>query len=398
MSHFTVLVVTDQKDQHDAALQPFHEFECTGTNDQYVIDIDITQKQRDEYETDETWRLKDAQGNLHYPYGDEFYRDPTEEEKPKVGMGTGCGGGLTWTSKDWKDGLGYRPKVKFIPEGYEEITLLKKEIMTFKEFVEGNYSEEFFVEHGAEIDLEDDHKYGHAQLDENGEIVKIIDRTNPNAKWDWWVVGGRWRGLMIPKDLSQAEKGENGLMGSNFNPDGVDVCQVKNLDLAAMKEKQIQHMKDRYSKAFKKFHEQKRRDDENYVEISFEEFNDLIIKKGQASNNLRAAWKAIDEKGSYANFIDEKKNAGDPDAILFRDTPISDWEGIVEWKTLDQALEDVAPFSTFAVLMDGKWYEKGEMGWWAMVAGEDENWSSKFADLFASLDGEKWLTVVDCHI
>jgi hypothetical protein len=39
MSHFTVLVVTDTPDE-DAltrALQPFHEYECTGTKDKYVV-------------------------------------------------------------------------------------------------------------------------------------------------------------------------------------------------------------------------------------------------------------------------------------------------------------------------------------------------------------------------
>lgn len=41
MSHFTVLVIADD---HEAALQPFHEFECTGINDQYVQDIDVTQE------------------------------------------------------------------------------------------------------------------------------------------------------------------------------------------------------------------------------------------------------------------------------------------------------------------------------------------------------------------
>lgn len=39
MSHFTVLVIGDD---HEKQLQPFHEFECTGTDDQYVIDKDVT--------------------------------------------------------------------------------------------------------------------------------------------------------------------------------------------------------------------------------------------------------------------------------------------------------------------------------------------------------------------
>jgi len=42
MSHFTVLVVTDTAEELEAALQPFHEYECTGIEDEYVIDVDRT--------------------------------------------------------------------------------------------------------------------------------------------------------------------------------------------------------------------------------------------------------------------------------------------------------------------------------------------------------------------
>lgn len=45
MSHFTCLVVGDDV---EGQLQPFHEFECTGTNDQYVIDVDKTDEMREQ--------------------------------------------------------------------------------------------------------------------------------------------------------------------------------------------------------------------------------------------------------------------------------------------------------------------------------------------------------------
>ena len=45
MSHFAVLVITEQEPIDDvlsAALQPFHEYECTGIDDKYVVDVDVT--------------------------------------------------------------------------------------------------------------------------------------------------------------------------------------------------------------------------------------------------------------------------------------------------------------------------------------------------------------------
>ena len=59
MSHFAVLAVLPgstplEKDAIQEALeqamQPYHEFECTGNDDQYVQNIDITARVRREYE------------------------------------------------------------------------------------------------------------------------------------------------------------------------------------------------------------------------------------------------------------------------------------------------------------------------------------------------------------
>jgi len=57
-------------------------------------------------------------------------------------------------------------------------------------------------------------------------------------------------------------------------------------------------------------------------------------------------------------------------------------------------------FSTFAVITpDGKWYEKGEMGWWACVSNEEEEWDIKYKERFIDTANPEWiLTVVDCHI
>lgn len=48
MSHFTVAVFTNENKSVEELLAPFHEFECTGINDEYVQDVDITEdvKQR----------------------------------------------------------------------------------------------------------------------------------------------------------------------------------------------------------------------------------------------------------------------------------------------------------------------------------------------------------------
>jgi hypothetical protein len=54
----------------------------------------------------------------------------------------------------------------------------------------------------------------------------------------------------------------------------------------------------------------------------------------------------------------------------------------------------------FAVLKDGKWYERGQMGWWAIVSDEQDQdvWTDKVSELFDGLDPNTQVTAVDCHI
>jgi hypothetical protein len=52
------------------------------------------------------------------------------------------------------------------------------------------------------------------------------------------------------------------------------------------------------------------------------------------------------------------------------------------------------------VIKDGKWYQRGEMGWWACVANEKESdvWAEEFGKLMESLSDDTLMTLVDCHI
>lgn len=111
---------------------------------------------------------------------------------------------------------------------------------------------------------------------------------NPNAKWDWYSLGGRWSGMIKLKKGAQGMAGESGVFGNTV---GIDQAQVKDIS--------------------------------NLSEIK-----------------------------------------------------------------------------TFAVLKDGKWYEKGEMGWWGIVSNEkdQEEWDSEIEKLLNSLSGDTLISIYDCHI
>ena len=56
--------------------------------------------------------------------------------------------------------------------------------------------------------------------------------------------------------------------------------------------------------------------------------------------------------------------------------------------------------NTFAVVKDGRWFERGKMGWFASVHDEKdpETWASVWNSLVRNVDPDTLITIVDCHI
>lgn len=58
-------------------------------------------------------------------------------------------------------------------------------------------------------------------------------------------------------------------------------------------------------------------------------------------------------------------------------------------------------FTPFAMVKDGQWYAKGEMGWWGVVTETyctDEEWRDKIWELVQSLPDDTLISFYDCHI
>lgn len=106
MTHFVGLVVADTEAEIAALVQPFHEYECTGIEDQYVREVDRTDVVR------------------------------------------------------------------------EHLTKYGEPGQTFEEFAAGD---------------------GYTLRDGRAYIM-----TNPDKRWDWWVVGGRWSGV-VPGNTCKVE-------------------------------------------------------------------------------------------------------------------------------------------------------------------------------------------------
>lgn len=282
MSHFTVLVVTDTPDDVENALQPFHEYECTGIKDEYVKFVPAE-------ESLEEMRAKHTRCLAECP-------DSTSED--------------------------------------------------FDEFMNS--------------------WYGYNK--EDGVWGRV---ANPNAKWDWWKIGGRWAGFFIPKNPDVGIKGKAGLLGSEMRPDGVDQTIKSNIDFERMYSEAVDNAAEFYDKAMKII------DGREYKTWD------------QVRQDIKDIDKARDFYHSQPVIEDLKK---------MNDWPFFDASQFAVDR--DFYIQDAkeAAVSTFAILIDGKWLERGNMGWWCSVTDKDDEYSKKFFEILDSIPDDKFLTVVDCHI
>lgn len=169
MSHFAVAVILHDGDCLDDLLAPYQENNMGDCPRKYLEFVNTEDEHREEYETDTIRKVKTPDGRLLWPWDEEFRVPGT------IGSGTG-------THK--------------VPEGagYEEVDVKASELYpTFEK-----YMEEY---HGYDERDPETGKYGYWE--------------NPNKKWDWWQVGGRYSNWFKTKDGRK-----------------VDDCQVKDLDRA----------------------------------------------------------------------------------------------------------------------------------------------------------------------
>jgi len=382
MSHFSVLVLGNNVEEQ---LAPYHEFECTGVDNEFVQDIDITEKVKEELAKNTVSMYRDPTGELHDKYSNKFYREPTAEEVETIGLaGTGSNGTLSWTSNDWNDGKGYRTMIHFCPEGWQ-----KEEIKNTASLIE--FAESW---HGLkattilDLNTEDAHKYGYCLVDQANEVIKIIKRTNPNSKWDYWRIGGRWAGMLKLKPGTTHHSPPN--YGWEFKHDGIPVREGKytdqakkaNIDFIGIKAKAREN-------ALKKYDQVHKLINFNQDFITWAEIDKEDIKKAReqyGKQSLIKEWNATAQSATDQELRE----------IFVWDRPD---EYTCEREHYAKLAEDAAS-RTFAIVKDGKWFEKGEMGWWATVSGEkdEETWNSIFWNMINNSPDDTLITVVDCHI
>lgn len=251
---------------------------------------------------------------------------------------------------------------------------------SFREFVDLNYHLPA-IEPGQFVDIYGKHMKGWYTVDYNGEVMEVIRRTNPNYKWDWWEIGGRWSGYLTPRPGTKAVNIQQSvLLGNHFIEDKINIIQKKNVDFDAMREEARDKAERLWDKVFPVI--------EPHIDDSHIPWKELESSFSCISES-RAAYYCQPAPVAIAEAL--KKDSS------FRGVDVDEFvvgrEEYIE-KKVNGAI------SSFATLKDGEWRERGNMRWFGYVENEKDRceWDKEFNSLIDSLSEDAWLTIIDCHI
>lgn len=190
----------------------------------------------------------------------------------------------------------------------------------------------------------------------------VYTTYNPNSKWDWYTIGGRFSGK-----LELTEEGRINAVSEIEKKYHIDI------DLKSLHEDSdyLRHVDTAPLKYVKWF-----------TPLSDEE------------KEKKRRWWEINIEG------DEPKDGEEKDKYFFWNP---DWFRR-RYKDADTYIKTEEMTAFFAVVtLDGEWHEPSKMGWFACTDGEPEDelqWNLDFYDNFIkpNLDSDLICTVVDCHI
>lgn len=308
MSHFAVAVITKGKPTEEEIFKALAPYQEDGA-EEYLQWHSVTAKEKERYRNGTVKMLRMEDGRLLNIWETEFWTEEVTDN-------------------------GYKRSRHEVPDNLEKVEVPYIQLYpTFEQFMKerGSYS--------FDKEMQD---YGYW--------------ANPNEKWDWYQIGGRFAGIIKVKYENQDIKygSSSSFFAKNFYNNKDE--NIKNVDCARIKDIIIFSQKD-------------------YIEAI--RFWELYIEKQEPKNEKEKDMikKCFYKKEYYLN----------------------------KYKTKEKYAYCQSQFSTWAVITkDGKWHEPGTKGKFASsIATPEEKlaFEENYKKLvFDNAEEDDYLTVVDCHI
>jgi hypothetical protein len=381
MSHFVVMVIGEDP---ETQMIPFEE---SGAPEEYLAFQDEEDEELKKYQTGTTDKVVMPDGRLLNSWDDEF------RVQGSLGIGS---------------------ETHKVPEN------LTKRQVPFKE-IYPTFEEYMAKWHSYESRDEKTGRYGYWH--------------NPNAKWDYFRLGGRWTGYFnihpnAAGTLASIDWDSPKVSRNNK----ADQARKGAIDFKAMMDEAGKKAQERWERLERLCGGTIPKIDRTWEEILKDDSIKDIEKKREFYHNQPGLKKIREISDALNKGADQRGLKSKYDAVirdlqkLTRDDIQIDDHALLEkadelrsliLDEIDRSfmvwidLQDYqgtkeeyiynarnAAITPFAVLKDGKFYERGSMGWWGMVSDEKDKkeWSNQFATLISDLPDDTLLTIYDCHI
>lgn len=426
MSHYTVLVIGPD---YEAQLAPFNEqdetyfsfVDCTGEvvrdyNEKKVMEFYCDSSSSWGKEIPESLFRKLGKMNVGQTCDTVFPNKPLESVRTNgnyKGYYTTPNGNRSKNSQ-WFKVIGPTPKTTELiskKTGYSKtaLSLLSNEYITGEVTIQKiNPPEEIPLSSKYDtIEKCVEDWFGYKTVD-----GKYGYYANPNAKWDWYQMGGRWQGMLKLK-----RKPVNVLFGE--------------MPELGMSHDEITALIDLYKRNKTKFNEVVSKyngketlirsvvDSAVNVKMDLPEHKlgnpSLVYKNTPIADADQALkgdidWDAMNGTEDELNesyrfwelYVEGKKAISDHDKELIKNVFYKKEYYVEKYGNKETYAKLTNAFSTYAVLKNGEWFEPGQMGWFGCSSAspaDEREFSEKYFDTFIKdLPDDTLITVVDCHI
>ncbi|HUU87881.1 MAG TPA: hypothetical protein VMX17_09020 [Candidatus Glassbacteria bacterium] len=207
--------------------------------------------------------------------------------------------------------------------------------------------------------------------------------TNPNAKWDWYQIGGRWKGMFPVKTEDETMLGEPGVFGDppeETFKNRADVTRIKNLDVDAIAKESIEAAERYWAK---------------WVALK----ENKPLKDAQPGDNFFVTMRAhslglMDVKDSISEEEESRSK-------LREDSRYDVYSDITKSEFMERFISYFNPIQCYAALDENGWHAPGEVGFFGTSSDSPDEkieFSNSFYQRFIkNKNPNDWLVVVDCH-
>lgn len=186
--------------------------------------------------------------------------------------------------------------------------------------------------------------------------------SNPEGRWDWWEIGGRWTGYFKLKDGKRGVTGEPGIgTKPNEDPTCADQALKGDIDFDTMRREESERAGARWDRA-----------------------NEVI----GTVRRLHATWEEILH---FCPDTDTARKVYHSQITLFalRGAGFFSWDFDALFVSREEYVQRAIKHTgvPYALVKDGEWFQ----------GNDGDAWADEFQSLMASVSDDELLTLADCH-